>query len=34
VHTPSATLVCRRDKADELKKLYARALEKFGPEFE
>jgi len=33
VHTPSATLVCRGDKADELKKLYARAAEKFGPEY-
>jgi mannose-1-phosphate guanylyltransferase len=33
VHTKSATLVCRRDKADDLKRLYARAAEKYGPEY-
>jgi len=33
VHTPSATLVCRRDRADELKKLYAMAEERYGSEF-
>jgi mannose-1-phosphate guanylyltransferase len=30
VHTPSATLVCRKDKAEDLKKLYALAAERFG----
>jgi mannose-1-phosphate guanylyltransferase len=34
VHTPEATLVCHRDKADELKKLYARAVETFGAEYQ
>ena len=33
VHTPNATLVCPRDKAEDLKALYARVAEKFGPEF-
>lgn len=33
VHTKSATLVCRRDKAEDLKKLHARAAEKYGPEY-
>jgi len=33
VHTPSVTLVCPRDKADDLKRLYARASEMFGPEY-
>jgi mannose-1-phosphate guanylyltransferase len=33
VHTPSATLVCRKDKAEELKKLQAMASERFGPDY-
>jgi len=33
VHTPNVTLVCRRDRADDLKKLYTRASEEFGPEY-
>ncbi|HET6450847.1 MAG TPA: mannose-1-phosphate guanylyltransferase [Spirochaetia bacterium] len=33
VHTPSVTLVCRKDRADELKKLYGLAVERFGPQF-
>ena len=33
VHTKDATLVCRRDKADDLKKLYARAAEAYGPDY-
>jgi mannose-1-phosphate guanylyltransferase len=33
VHTPSATLVCRKDKAEELKKVHALAAEKFGPDY-
>ena len=30
VHTPSATLVCRRDKAEDIKRLQALAAERFG----
>jgi mannose-1-phosphate guanylyltransferase len=33
VHTARATLVCRKDKADELKRLHALAAEKFGTEY-
>lgn len=33
VHTKSATLVCRKDRAEELKKLYARAAEKYGADY-
>jgi len=33
VHTPRATLVCRKDRAEDLKKIYALAAEKFGAEF-
>ena len=33
VHTPTATLVCPRDRADDLKKLHALAADKFGAEF-
>ena len=33
VHTPTATLVCPRDKAEELKRLYAAVSETFGSEF-
>jgi len=30
IHTPDATLVCRRDKAEDIKKLQAMVAEKFG----
>jgi mannose-1-phosphate guanylyltransferase len=30
VHTPTATLVCRRDRAEDVKKLQALAAERFG----
>jgi mannose-1-phosphate guanylyltransferase len=30
VHTPSATLVCRKDRAEDLKRLHALAVERFG----
>lgn len=30
VHTPTATLVCRKDRAEDLKKLHALAAERFG----
>jgi len=33
VHTPDATLVCRRDKAEEVKKLQAFVTEKYGRRF-
>lgn len=33
VHTKSVTLVCRGDKAEDLKKLHARAAEKYGPDY-
>jgi mannose-1-phosphate guanylyltransferase len=33
VHTPSATLVCRKDRAEDLKKLYTLAAERFGPPY-
>jgi mannose-1-phosphate guanylyltransferase len=33
VHTPRATLVCRRDQAERVKKLAALAAERFGPEY-
>ena len=33
VHTPRATLVCRKDRAEDLKKIHALAAEKFGAEF-
>ncbi|HUJ77275.1 MAG TPA: mannose-1-phosphate guanylyltransferase, partial [bacterium] len=33
VHTPDATLVCRRDRAEDIKKLQAMAAEKFGGKF-
>jgi mannose-1-phosphate guanylyltransferase len=33
VHTPDATLVCRKDKTDDLKELYTRAFEKYGPDY-
>jgi len=32
VHTRSATLVCRKDNAADLKRLCARVLEKYGPD--
>jgi mannose-1-phosphate guanylyltransferase len=33
VHTPKATLVCRKDKTGDLKKLHAAAGERFGPDY-
>ena len=33
VHTPSATLVCPKERAEDLKKLYESVAEKFGAEF-
>jgi mannose-1-phosphate guanylyltransferase len=33
IHTPDATLVCRRDKAEEIKKLQAEVAGKFGGRF-
>ena len=33
VHTPRATLVCRRDKAERVRELAALAAERFGPEY-
>jgi len=33
VHTPSATLVCRKDRAEDLKKIHALAAARFGGEF-
>jgi mannose-1-phosphate guanylyltransferase len=33
VHTPTATLVCPKDRAEDLKKLYARAAERFGADY-
>jgi mannose-1-phosphate guanylyltransferase len=33
VHTPSATLVCRKDRAEDLKRLQALAQERFGPDY-
>jgi mannose-1-phosphate guanylyltransferase len=33
VHTPDATLVCRKDRAEEVKKLQAEAAKKFGPPY-
>jgi mannose-1-phosphate guanylyltransferase len=33
IHTPDATLVCRRDKAEDIKKLQAMVAEKFGGRF-
>jgi mannose-1-phosphate guanylyltransferase len=33
VHTPTATLVCRKDRAEDLKKLHAMVAEKFGPDY-
>jgi len=33
VHTPTATLVCRKDRAEELKKIHGLATETFGTEF-
>lgn len=33
VHTPTATLVCRKDRAEDLKKLHALAAERFGPDY-
>ena len=33
VHTTKATLVCRQDRAEDLKKLHAMVAEKFGPDY-
>jgi mannose-1-phosphate guanylyltransferase len=33
VHTPTATLVCRKDRAEDLKKLQALAAERFGADY-
>jgi hypothetical protein len=33
VHTPTATLVCRKDRAEDVKKLQALAAEKFGADY-
>jgi mannose-1-phosphate guanylyltransferase len=33
VHTPRATLVCRRELAERVKDLAALAAERFGPEY-
>jgi mannose-1-phosphate guanylyltransferase len=33
VHTARATLVCRKDRAEEIKKLQALVAERFGPEY-
>ena len=33
IHTPDATLVCRRDKAEDIKRLQAQVAEKFGGRF-
>jgi mannose-1-phosphate guanylyltransferase len=33
VHTPSATLVCRRNRAEDVKKLQALAAERFGDDY-
>jgi mannose-1-phosphate guanylyltransferase len=33
VHTPRATLVCRKDQAERVKQLASRAAERFGPEY-
>jgi len=33
VHTPMATLVCRKDQAERVKQLAALAAERFGPEY-
>jgi mannose-1-phosphate guanylyltransferase len=33
VHTPSATLVCRKDKAEDIKRLHALAAARFGPPY-
>jgi len=34
VHTPDATLVCSRDRAEDVKKLHAMAAERFGRQYE
>lgn len=34
VHTPDATLVCRRDRAEDVKKLHAMVAERFGRAWE
>ncbi len=33
VHTKTATLVCRKDRAEDLKRLHALAAEKYGPDY-
>ncbi len=33
VHTPDATLVCRKDRAEDVKKLQAEAAKRFGPPY-
>jgi mannose-1-phosphate guanylyltransferase len=33
VHTPLATLVCRKDQAERVKQLANQAAERFGPEY-
>jgi mannose-1-phosphate guanylyltransferase len=33
VHTPDATLVCRKDRAEDIKKLQAEAARRFGPPY-
>jgi mannose-1-phosphate guanylyltransferase len=33
VHTPTATLVCRRDRAEDVKKLQATVAERFGADY-
>ena len=33
IHTPDATLVCRADRAEEIKSLYGLIGERFGGEF-
>jgi mannose-1-phosphate guanylyltransferase len=32
IHTPQATLICRADRAEEIKALHAQVAERFGPE--
>jgi len=33
IHTPDATLVCRADRAEEIKKVYGLVGERFGTEY-
>jgi mannose-1-phosphate guanylyltransferase len=32
IHTPDATLVCRADKAEDIKKVHKQVGERFGPQ--